>query len=70
MHIMDLVLPSAPSVSRLLAHADRGDYPRPLEAWRELFTRAFEPVVFEPYPLGAGGVTLWNMVYFKGRARR
>ena len=20
--------------------------------------------------LGAGGVTLWNMVYFKGRARR
>ena len=69
-HIMDLVLPSAPSVSRFLARADRGDYPRPLEAWRELFTRAFEPVVFEPYPLGAGGMTLWNMVYFKGRARR
>jgi SAM-dependent methyltransferase len=69
-HIMDLVLPTAPSVSRFLARADRGDHPRPLEAWRRLFTRAFEPVVFEPYPLGAGGVTLWNMVYFKGRARR
>jgi SAM-dependent methyltransferase len=69
-HIMDLVLPAAPSVSRFLARADRGDHPRPLEAWRELFTRAFEPTVFEPYPLGAGGVTLWNMVYFKGRARR
>jgi SAM-dependent methyltransferase len=69
-HIMDLVLPSTPSVSRFLARADRGDYPRPLEAWRELFTRAFEPVVFEPYPLGAGGVTLWNMVYFKGRPSR
>ena len=30
----------------------------------------FEPVVVEPYPLGAAGVTLWNMIYFKGRARR
>jgi trans-aconitate methyltransferase len=69
-HIMDLVLPAAPSVSRFLARADRGDYPRPLEAWRELFTDSFEPVVFEPYPLGVRGVTLWNMVYFKGRARR
>jgi trans-aconitate methyltransferase len=69
-HIMDLVLPTTRSVSRFLARADRGDHPRPLEAWRKLFIRAFEPVVFEPYPLGAGGVTLWNMVYFKGRARR
>jgi SAM-dependent methyltransferase len=69
-HIMDLVLPPAPSVSRFLARADRGDYPRPLEEWRDLFASTFEPVVFEPYPLGAGGVTLWNMVYFKGRPRR
>jgi hypothetical protein len=69
-HILDLVLPARPSVSRLLARADRGAYPRPLDQWRELFTTSFEPVVFEPYPLGAGGVTLWNMVYFKGRARR
>jgi SAM-dependent methyltransferase len=69
-HILDLVLPARPSVARLLARADHGDYPRPLEQWRELFTTAFEPVVFEPYPLGAAGVTLWNMVYFKGRARR
>ncbi len=50
--------------------ADRGEYPRPLEEWREHFTSAFEPVVFEPYPLGAAGMTLWNMIYFKGRARR
>lgn len=69
-HILDLVLPARPSVSRFLARADRGDYPRPLDQWRELFTAAFEPVVFEPYPLGAAGLTLWNMVYFKGRARR
>jgi trans-aconitate methyltransferase len=69
-HILDLVLPERPSLSRFLARADRGDYPRPLEQWRALFTAAFEPVVFEPYPLAAAGVTLWNMVYFKGRARR
>lgn len=69
-HIFDLVLPARSSVSRFLARADRGDYPRPLDEWHDLFTSAFEPVVFEPYPLGAGGITLWNMVYFKGRARR
>jgi SAM-dependent methyltransferase len=69
-HVFDLVLPPQPSVSRFLARADRGEHPRPLEEWRTLFTDAFEPVVFEPYPLGMGGVTLWNMVYFKGRARR
>lgn len=69
-HIFDLVLPQRPSVSRFLAHADRGDYPRPLEQWRDIFTESFEPVVFEPYPLGAAGLTLWNMIYFKGRARR
>lgn len=69
-HVLDLVLPERPSVSRFLARADRGEFPRPLDEWRALFTDAFEPVVFEPYPLGAAGVTLWNMVYFKGRARR
>jgi hypothetical protein len=35
-----------------------------------MFSTAFEPVVFEPYPLGTAGMTLWNMIYFKGRARR
>jgi SAM-dependent methyltransferase len=69
-HVFDLVLPERPSISRFLARADRGEHPRPLEEWRALFSAAFEPVVFEPYPLGAAGLTLWNMVYFKGRARR
>jgi SAM-dependent methyltransferase len=68
-HILDLVLPAKPSIGRLLAKLDRGDWPRPLDAWRELFTRSFEPVLFEPYPLKGFGVTLWNMVYFKGKAR-
>jgi SAM-dependent methyltransferase len=66
-HILDLVLPERPSVARFLARHDRGDFPRPLEVWRELFTRHFAPVIFEPYPLGALGVTLWSMVYFQGR---
>jgi SAM-dependent methyltransferase len=69
-HVFDLVLPKQPSVARFLAQADRGGYPRALEEWRELFTASFEPVAFEPYPLGLAGMTLWNMVYFKGRARR
>lgn len=69
-HVFDLVLPAGPSIARFLARADRGDFPRPVDEWRALFTEAFEPVVFEPYPLGAFGTTLWNMVYFKGRARR
>lgn len=68
-HVFDLVMPERPSISRALAEWDRGDWPRPLEEWRTIFSEAFEPVVFEPYPLGAAGITLWNMVYFKGRAR-
>jgi len=68
-HILDLVLPDRRTLARLIAQWDRGEYPRPLEQWRTLFTEWFEPVVFEPYPLALGGVTLWNMVYFKGRAR-
>ncbi len=71
-HVLELELPEHPSVARLLARMDRGDHPRPLKAWRELLAESFEPVVFEPYRLGGSGwagVTLWNMVYFKGRAR-
>lgn len=68
-HILDLVLPTERSISRRLARWDRGDYPRPLEEWRRLFGDAFEPVRFEPYALSALGTPLWQMVYFKGRAR-
>lgn len=67
-HILDLVMPPRASLGRLLAHWDRGDFPRPLDDWYRLFADAFEPAVFEPYSLGSAGVTLWNMVYFKGRA--
>jgi SAM-dependent methyltransferase len=69
-HILDLVLPDHPSIARLLARWDRGEFPRPLAEWRRLFTARFEPVVFEPYTLSGLGVALWHMVYFKGRVRR
>ncbi len=69
-HILDLVLPERPSIARLLARMDRGDYPRILEEWRQLFAETFEVAVFEPYLLSVLGITLWNMVYCKGRAVR
>jgi SAM-dependent methyltransferase len=69
-HVLDLVLPGRPSLSRRMARWDRGRHPRPLGAWRALFEEHFEPVVFEPYPLGVAGLELWSMVYFKGKARR
>lgn len=69
-HILDLVMPPRASIGRVLARLDRGNFPRPLTDWHRLFTHSFEPVVFEPYALGGIGVTLWNMVYFKGQARR
>jgi len=68
-HILELVLPEELSAARILARIDRGDFPRPLEEWRTMFSQCFEPVLFEPYPLRAFGTTLWNMVYFKGRKK-
>ena len=65
-HILDLVLPPQASVARFLAHSDRGDYPRLLGQWRELFCEAFQQVICEPYPVRCCGLTLWNMLYFKG----
>ena len=69
LHALELVLPPRPGPARLLARLDRGEFARPIDAWHTLFTRHFTPVVFEPYPLGALGVTLWQMVYFKGKPR-
>jgi len=70
-HILDLVLPAKRhSISGILARADRGDYARPIEEWQGVFALAFDTVRFESYQLGLGGATLWNMVYFKGRARQ
>jgi SAM-dependent methyltransferase len=69
-HILELVLPKQPSIGRFLARMVRGEFPRPLDEWRELFTATFEPVLFEPYPVGVAGVTFSNVVYFKGEVHR
>ena len=68
-HILDLVLPERRSIARFLARMDRGEFARSLDEWQEILSRAFEPVVFEPYTLNAFGATLWNMIYFKGRKK-
>lgn len=67
-HMLELVMPNERSVARRLAKWDRGDYARPPGEWYELFSDAFGIDVFEPYAVSAGGVTLWNMIYCKGRA--
>lgn len=63
-HILDLVLPSRKSLAWVMARLDRGGYARPIDRWRALFGRAFEPILFEPYCFGG---RLWSMVYFQGR---
>jgi hypothetical protein len=49
---------------------DRGEFPRPLEEWKQIFGEVFETVIFEPYPLTGLGTTLWEMIYFKGRKKK
>ncbi len=68
-HILELILPEKPSIGRLVARLDRGDFPRSLEQWLSIVEEALEPVLVEPYPLTAFGITLWNMVYFKCRIK-
>jgi SAM-dependent methyltransferase len=68
-HILELVSPQDHSIAQLLANRDRGKYPRPLGQWRALFEEQLEITLLEPYSLKLLGVTLWNMVYCKGRAK-
>jgi SAM-dependent methyltransferase len=68
-HILELVLPAEPSIARLLARWDRGDFARPLPEWQTLLSKVFTQVLFEPYPLTIRGTVLWKMVYFKGKSK-
>lgn len=67
--ILDLIRPDRPGIAATLARLDRGDFPRPLAEWKQLFEESYTPVVFEPYDLKGFGVTLWQMIYFKGTRR-
>jgi SAM-dependent methyltransferase len=67
-HIVDLVLPERRSVARSIALGDRGEFPRPLAEWHRLFSQVFDVQVFEPFVLRTLGVTLWQLIYFRGGA--
>jgi hypothetical protein len=69
-HILDLVLARETSVARWLTLHDRGDFPRPSDELLDIVTQTLQPVLVEPYDLGIFGLTLWNMIYLKCRARR
>lgn len=69
-HILELVVPPQVSIPRFFARVDRGRFARPQEEWKQIFSEVFVSVVFEPFSLTAGGMELWHMVYFKGKARR
>jgi SAM-dependent methyltransferase len=69
-HILDLVLPESSSLARLIAKADRGNFPRRRQDWHALFSDHFEIVTFEAYTLSAMGIALWHMLYCRGRAKR
>jgi hypothetical protein len=66
-HIIDLVLPDEQGIPRFLAMNDRGDYGRPFDRWREIFSKHFEPVVCDLFSIDMLGVSLWQLVYFKGK---
>lgn len=65
-HVLELVLPERPSLAKLMARLDRGQYPRSIDDWCGLFVAHFDPVLIEPYQFGGG---LWAMVYFQGQPR-
>ena len=69
-HILELVRPEQSGIAQLLTRWDRGECPRPISEWQQIFSDHFEAVAFEPYEVRAFGTVLWNMIYFKGRAKQ
>ena len=68
-HLCDLVLPEQTSVARVLAKADRGDFARPIPAWRELLTHRFQTDLLETYSVRFCSLNCWQMFYFRGVCR-
>ena len=68
-HSIELVLPETPGIPRWLAAHDRGKFPRTLSVWRDLFEDKLQTVIFEPFPIRHFGVTIMDLVYFKGRKK-
>jgi len=62
--ILELVLPPQPSVARLLARLDRGEFARPIEAWRALLPKGFGVREETPVRIRRGGVQLYELIGF------
>ncbi len=69
-HVIDLLVPERPGPARLFSRLDRGHFARPLAEWRLLLGEAFRPVSIDTFTVGLFGVTLWNLVHFRGTAAR
>jgi SAM-dependent methyltransferase len=69
LHLLELVTPTRDGLARWLASADRGQFSRSVAQWVALCQPFFDPVIVHPYALTASGITLWNMLYLKGRPR-
>jgi SAM-dependent methyltransferase len=68
-HIIELILPPSFSAPRILARSDRGNFPRPVETWRQMFEDFYQTVNFVPFDVGLSDFCLWKMVYFKGKPK-
>jgi SAM-dependent methyltransferase len=69
-HALELVRSEQRDIAALLVRHDRGKHAQLLSDWLQIFSAVFDTAVFEPYTLNMFGIVLWNMVYFKGRAKR
>lgn len=69
LHSIEVVIPEHPGLARALARWDRGRFTRSLLEWEGIFSEFFEPVVLELFTVKWLGVTCWEMVYFKGKAK-
>jgi SAM-dependent methyltransferase len=70
LHVIDLVLPARTSVARTVALLDRGRHARAVAEWERLFGERFTPASMTTFGVGLLGVTLWNLVHFRGRPIR
>jgi hypothetical protein len=65
-HIIELVLPPRRSLPRLLARADRGEFPRPLGEWHGLFVDCFDEVVSSRSTYASSGSRFGNWSILRG----
>lgn len=70
LHVIELVTPQEAGIAGYLARADRGAFSRSVVGWQELLAGLYVSEVQETFALKSLGVTLWNLIYVKGRPAR